>query len=244
MLKTKTSVFIVIFFCANGLFADENSDQRSWFTVTLNVLQIYSDHRFTFYCGCPYTQDKVPETQGCYTPQSFGSSRATRIEIEHVVPATDFGRSFSEWGNEHEDCKNSDGAQISSRGCLYKINQKYRKMHDDLHNLVPEIGELNNLRSNYRLDMVGESVRSFQPCQVKIGFRSFEPPDNVKGDVARIYFYMDKKFPGRGIVGDKNKKLFQAWDKLDPVDKWECIRDKRIFNLQGDHNSFVYGKCQ
>ena len=55
-----------------------------------------------------------------------------------------------------------------------------------------------------------------------------EPRDQVKGNVARTYMYMEKAYPGRGIISKKNNKLIAAWDKLDPVDKWECERSKKI----------------
>ncbi|UCF86254.1 MAG: endonuclease [Desulfobacteraceae bacterium] len=41
----------------------------------------------------------------------------------------------------------------------------------------------------------------------------------------------------------KNRKLYEAWDTQDPVDVWECIRSKRIVNIQGNENSFVKEAC-
>lgn len=237
----KQTIALTIFFISTITFAD-GPNSKNWISVKSEVLEkIYFDHKFTFYCGCPF-KDRVL-IQGCYKPQQAYSLRIESVEIEHIVPAADFGRSFLEWDSDPDECRNEDGSQMPNRPCLLKINPKYREMYNDLHNLVPEIGELNALRRDYRLDMVGGPAGQFGHCSVKIGYRSFEPPDNVKGDVARIYLYMDKKYPHRGIVGDRTRRLFQAWDKLDPVDKWECIRDQRIFNLQGDHNSFVFARC-
>ncbi|MDP4489917.1 endonuclease [Pseudoalteromonas piscicida] len=34
------------------------------------------------------------------------------------------------------------------------------------------------------------------------------------------------------------------WDKLDPVDSWECERNKRIEKSQGLANSFVSSACK
>jgi len=34
------------------------------------------------------------------------------------------------------------------------------------------------------------------------------------------------------------------WDKLDPVDEWECLRNKRIESEQGLGNSFVDKACK
>jgi deoxyribonuclease-1 len=54
---------------------------------------------------------------------------------------------------------------------------------------------------------------------------------------------MDAAYPGRGILADKNRKLFAAWAKEDPVDAWECERNRRIAALQGNPNPFVADQC-
>ena len=55
--------------------------------------------------------------------------------------------------------------------------------------------------------------------------------------------YMDWAYPGHGIISNKNRKLFEAWDKADAVDEWECERNRRIEEIQGNVNPFVKGKC-
>lgn len=55
---------------------------------------------------------------------------------------------------------------------------------------------------------------------------------------------MDTMYPGRGIISDKNRKLFEAWSKLDPVDAWECERSERIARIQGRRNQIVEAACQ
>jgi len=37
---------------------------------------------------------------------------------------------------------------------------------------------------------------------------------------------------GHGVISKKNRKLFQAWAKEDPVDDWERERCRRIERLQ------------
>jgi deoxyribonuclease-1 len=48
---------------------------------------------------------------------------------------------------------------------------------------------------------------------------------------------MDDAYSGRGIISQKNKKLFQVWAKEDPVDDWERERCKQIERLQGPSES-------
>ena len=84
-------------------------------------------------------------------------------------------------------------------------------MQSDMHNLVPAIGELNGLRSNYSFAMLPGEERRFGDCDMEIADGKAEPPPTVRGDIARSYFYMDAAYPGRGVVSGKNRKLFEAF---------------------------------
>jgi len=55
---------------------------------------------------------------------------------------------------------------------------------------------------------------------------------------------MDSVYPGRGIISKKNRKLFDVWNRSDPVDEWECVRAKRIERIQGNRNEIVLGRCE
>ncbi|WP_029917467.1 endonuclease [Pelobacter seleniigenes] len=76
-----------------------------------------------------------------------------------------------------------------------------------------------------------------------IADRKAELSENIRGDIALIYFYMNDAYPGRGIISGKNRKLFEAWDKQDPVDAWECERERRIQKVQGNGTQFVMDRC-
>jgi deoxyribonuclease-1 len=84
---------------------------------------------------------------------------------------------------------------------------------------------------------------TFGECKAIIEGRKFEPMDHAKGIVARTYMYMDQTYPGRGIISDKNKKLFEAWDKLFPVTQWECRRAELIRSFQGNENPVLKKVC-
>ena len=55
--------------------------------------------------------------------------------------------------------------------------------------------------------------------------------------------YMDSAYPGKGIISKNNRKLYESWNKSDPVDEWECERAKRIEKIQGNRNEIVRLKC-
>ena len=89
------------------------------------------------------------------------------------------------------------------------------------------------------------------------GETAFEPVDEYKGDIARIYFYMltcymDKDFTvgGKGYRyftysnGVSNFKqpaltLMLKWHREDPVSDKEIERNSKVLKLQGNDNPFV-----
>ena len=223
------------------LSANLTIDSFSFAKKTL-LHRVYHDHPSTFYCGSEFDSRRQLRHAG-YQPLIEGA-RAYRLEWEHVVPAHAFGQSFSAWREGDSECIDSRGKSFKGRRCAEKVEPLFRFMQADMHNLVPAIGELNGLRSNYSFAMIPGEVRRFGACDVEIEERKIEHPAEVRGDIARTYFYMEKAYPGHVVLSGKNRKLFAAWDRQDPVDAWECERERRITRLQGNSNSFVNAACQ
>ena len=104
---------------------------------------------------------------------------------------------------------------------------------------MPESADTNRQRSNYQVGMVPGEDRAFGSCDVEIKDRTFEPRPEIRGDIVRIYFYMDQAYPGRGIVSRQLRPLLEVWSNADPVDEWEKERAQCIERLQGNANPFV-----
>jgi len=206
------------------------------------LLKVYKDNPFTLYCGCTF-KGKKPNLSSCGFIPKKDKKRANRIEWEHVVPAHAFGQSFSEWRNGHPKCVSKKGKKFKGRKCAQKMNEEYRRMQADMFNLYPAIGEVNGRRSNYSMAIIEGEKREFGKCDVEIKSRKVEPREEIRGEIARTYLYMDSVYPGRGIISKKNKKLYEAWNKSDPVDVWECERAKRIERIQGNRNEVVMKSC-
>jgi len=92
--------------------------------------------------------------------------------------------------------------------------------------------------STFRTLPPGEAL-AFGRCDLELQDRKIEPRPDIRGDIARTYFYMDAAYPGRGILSRQDRKLFEAWDAEDPVDDWERERARRIEARQGNKNPFV-----
>ncbi|MBW2186709.1 MAG: endonuclease [Deltaproteobacteria bacterium] len=242
-IKRATTLLILLLSASIALAGSitiHGNTQSQSFNKAKKILlkEIYADQHETFYCRSEFDQSKsITHTNG-YQPQKKGK-RAYRLEWEHIVPAHAFGQSFPAWRNGNPSCIDSKGKSFKGRRCAGKVSIEYRYMQADMHNLVPAIGELNGRRSNYSFAMLTGESREFGTCDMEIRDRKAEPPPEVRGDIARTYFYMDAAYPNRGIISKKNRKLFEAWDRQDPIDAWERERSQRVEAIQGNANPFV-----
>ena len=192
---------------------------------------VYTDNYKTFYCGCNYIakgKKLVPEDlKACGYEVRKQVKRASRIEWEHVVPAWDFGHQLQCWQNGgRKNCK--------------KKSKAFRRMEADLHNLVPAIGEINGDRSNYRFADLGKYPDMYGQCDFKVDFknRRAEPAESVRGEIARAYLYMDDHY-AEFRLSKQQRRLMEAWHKMDPVTGWEKKRNKRIAGIMGWGNPYI-----
>jgi deoxyribonuclease-1 len=205
------------------------------------LTQVYAGHETEFYCSCTYTGNEMNLTSCGYQPKK-DPERAKRLEWEHVVPAEAFGQSFPEWREGNPACVDRKGKSFKGRNCARKMSPQFRYMEADLYNLQPAIGEVNWLRSNYSMEMIPGDKREFGACDLTIENRKIQPRPEIRGDIARTYLYMEWAYPGHGIISRSNQKLFDAWNKEDPVDDWERERARRIEAIQGNRNPFIWGE--
>jgi deoxyribonuclease-1 len=193
------------------------------------------------YCDCAYDfhRKRVLDFSSCgFKAQS---ARGHRIEWEHVVPASVFGRHFTAWTQGHPSCQHGTRMQ-RGRECAREASIDFRRMEADLYNLWPAIGELNRARSNFPFGEVAGEDRKFGRCDFEVKGDVVEPPPHVRGDIARIYFYMDARYPQFGIVHRGNRSLLQNWHEHDPLDAIERQRLARIAKIQG--NTFFIGRLE
>ena len=107
----------------------------------------------------------------------------------------------------------------------------------DLHNLKPSNPLENGSRGNKYFDNITSS-------------NTYEPHDDVKGDIARILLYMivmydDLTLTDNGAiiqVGSLNMGLLNVllqWHLLDPVSDFELNRNNVIYSYQNNRNPFI-----
>ena len=207
------------------------------FNNAKNILKkfpIFSEE--TLYCGCKIKNGKTIDKESCgYIPPS-DSSRAGKVEWEHVVPASALSEGIA--------YNKSLCGKKSKRTCLEGSDPEYARRTADLYNLYAEDGLINMLRSDKPQEELTSSDKSFGKCDIKVGKHGFTPRKEAKGIVARTYLYMDSAYPSAHLISNKNRKLYEAWNKMYPVTKKECDRAKFVESLQKNENIFVKKACQ
>lgn len=141
----------------------------------------------------------------------------------------------------------------------------------DMHHIRPSEAKLNGNRGNKKYGEVGSSGSeewsyNTDGSKVALGGHSssstFEPLDNVKGDVARIVMYVYTHYNNASNVGGTKEsskthgnlpitniisasssdvawQMLLKWNKLDPVDEIERTRNEAVYGIQGNRNPFI-----
>jgi len=128
----------------------------------------------------------------------------------------------------------------------------------DIHHLRPTDASVNSTKGNKDFNNGGTHyIDNSGPTNCYYTTYSWEPRDDVKGDVARMIFYMAVRYEGYG--GDPDLELVDyinsspdnepyygnlttllQWHTQDPVDDWEINRNNLIYsNYQGNRNPFI-----
>ena len=210
------------------------------------LTEIYAGRRTTFYCDCAFTDDKALDPAGCgYEPRNPTTSsgrpneRATRIEWEHVIPASRFGRMRSCWLDRQsfDACRKPDGKFLSGRKCCRKVDLEFKRMEADLMNLRPAVGELNADRSDRPYGEIEGEDRAYGSCDFEVQGGVAEPETADRGETARTYLYFERVW-GMTLT-EEERERFERWDREDPPDDWERERTTRVAARQGVGNPFV-----
>ncbi|MGL5920969.1 MAG: endonuclease [Bacteroidales bacterium] len=135
-------------------------------------------------------------------------------------------------------------------------------MVSDIIHVLPTDGKVNGQRSNYPYGECATGTKLEARAKGRLGTCSypstysgkvFEPDDEFKGDIARIYFYMATRYESK--VGSWGGEAFGngtypglkpwqidvmlKWHRQDPVSTKEIQRNNAVYSLQKNRNPFV-----
>ncbi|MFN2360040.1 MAG: endonuclease [Marinobacter sp.] len=114
-------------------------------------------------------------------------------------------------------------------------DDRYRQIASDLHNIVPVRSRTEMRQRNALYEQLGPAGKADE-CGIRESAQFFEPPETVKGDVARTVAYMVDTYdlPWAGAT-----RVFKSWNRMDPPDDRELTRHRQIAEIQGNENPFV-----
>lgn len=155
--------------------------------------------------------------------------------------------------NNQQDFWNREHVWVKSQGG-FNGDETYGAIgaYSDAHNLKPCDASINSARGTKDFDNGGSPNSEATECNFTS--TTWEPRDEVKGDVARIIFYMDARY--KGDPGEPNLTVVESinnssdplmgrlstlleWNEQDPVDAFERRRNQTIFNWQQNRNPFI-----
>ena len=140
-----------------------------------------------------------------------------------------------------------------------------KPMVADIVHVIPTDGYVNNRRSSFPFGETNSPTYTSNKGFSKVGPSCtegysgtvFEPNDEYKGDIARIYFYMATCYEDRigswtngtgntVIAGNKYPaykpwviKMLLRWAKEDPVSQKEIDRNNAVYKCQKNRNPYV-----
>jgi endonuclease I len=151
-----------------------------------------------------------------------------------------FGGGINEWNREHVWAK-SHGDFGNDPPC-----------GTDAHMIRPTDVTVNSDRGNKDFDEGGTQHSEATGCYYTEF--TWEPRDDVKGDVARMILYMDVRYEGDNgeldltAVDEVNTSpapehgrlsTLLDWHEQDPPDAFEINRNDVVFSYQGNRNPFI-----
>lgn len=188
------------------------------------------------------------------------NGEVTEFYSQTSIDASWGGGKQGTWNREHVWCKSlSNDVWNESYG------------GSDMHHIRPVESGLNSARNNSPYGEVSSSAKALyyedaNNNPVALGGHKendvFEPLDNVKGDVARIIFYLYTHYNDYSNVGGTTNgsgrkfgdldfsfivdgseeqaiETLLAWNELDPVSQQEEDRNEAVASYQGNRNPFI-----
>ncbi len=160
---------------------------------------------------------------------------------------TGFSHDNSDYGN--------GGLQLNREHVWSKSHGNFGDwppMYGDVHNLKPSAATVNQDKSNLDFDNGGTQHEIATGCYYTDS--TWEARDEVKGDIARIIFYMATRYEGENgeldleVVDRVNTyplaqygklSTLLEWNLQDPPDEFERNRNNVIYSFQKNRNPFI-----
>lgn len=236
-----TIIFTLVAFISYGQIPDgyyDRTDGLQGEELKEALYQIIKDH-----IDYPYTSSST-DTWDILKESDRDPDNPDNVILIYTVWSVNAAQEYNNgdgWNREHIWAK--------SHGFPSETQDAYR----DAHHLRPCDITVNSARGTKDFDNGGEPHPVATECYTDAD--SWEPRDAVKGDVARMMFYMATRYEGENedpdlelvdYTGtDTDTPFFgklstlMEWNEEDPVDEFERNRNEVVYSYQGNRNPFV-----
>ncbi len=183
-----------------------------------------------------------------FSKEIFKLSDADPDNPDNVIQIyTGFSHDNSDYG--------SSGLQLNREHVWSKSHGDFKDvlpMYSDVHNLKPSAAVVNQDKGNLDFDNGGVPNDVATECYYTDS--TWEARDAVKGDVARMIFYMSTRYEGENgeldleVVDHNNTyplpeygklSTLLQWNLQDPPDEFERHRNDVIYSFQKNRNPFI-----
>jgi len=146
-----------------------------------------------------------------------------RVNVEHVFPMS--------WATKELGCGDRDRCRLTS--------DRFNRIESDMHNMFPALKEINEARGAYAFGLLKGERHLVRGCDFELNHRDrrVEPRPQVRGDIARAMLYMSDRYDLK--LYERQRRMLEDWDRLDPPDAEERRRNAVIGRIQGNPNPLI-----
>ncbi|MDQ8012122.1 MAG: endonuclease [Flavobacterium nitrogenifigens] len=255
----KKNYFLLLLFLATIGFAQIPSGYYSTatgtgYTLKTQLYNIIKGHTDNGYAGL-YTTYQTSDVDNFYENDGtvldmYSENPSGTDPYTYTTGTTQRCGSYSVEG----DCYNREHIIPQS------VFNEQSPMVADAHFITPTDGKVNGIRSNYPHGNVSSATYTSQNGS-KLGSSAvsgysgtvFEPINDFKGDIARMYFYFATRYENTvagysyAMFNGSSNQVFTtaflnmllAWHAQDPVSAREIARNNAIYSRQNNRNPFI-----
>lgn len=224
------------------------------YTLKTQLYNIIKDHTNNGYAGL-YTTYQTSDVDNFYENDGtvldmYSENPSGTDPYNYTTGTTQRCGNYSVEG----DCYNREHIIPQS------VFNEQSPMVADAHFITPTDGKVNGMRSNYPHGNVSSATYTSQNGS-KLGSSAvsgysgtvFEPINEFKGDIARMYFYFATRYENTvagysyAMFNGSSNQVFTtaflnmllAWHAQDPVSAREIARNNAIYGRQNNRNPFI-----
>jgi endonuclease I len=248
------SVLLFLIFSSINLFSSEADNPKtnaipagyydSASELTGSALQSALHYIINGHTRYPYTSSSSTDVWDILMDTDEDTTNSNNVILLYTGRSQ--AKTFNSSSSNDPDAWNREHVWPKSHGFPNSNDTAYT----DVHHLRPSDASVNSDRGNKDFDN-GGSPHSEAPGTFTDS-DSWEPRDAVKGDVARMVFYMAVRYENDGnydlemvdLIPSSGpnlakKDILLQWHNNDPPDVWEKQRHEKIYGYQGNRNPFI-----